>query len=323
MKRKICIAGKNDIAVNSLQYVLNFFKKKEVCVILNTSDDFVDGWQKSLGLFAVKNNIDIVNIEDVCNIDDLIFVSLEYDKIINPLIFNSSRLFNIHFSYLPEYKGVYTSIFPILHGRSYSGVTLHCIDQGIDTGDIIDQVKFSISGMTSFDLYRKYSEVGEKILVKNFQDLFRNKFAKIKQEREYSTYYSRKSIDVSDVNIKFNQTAFQVKNFVNALNFRPYQLPYCYMHKINRVKMTNIRSYKKFGEVIFENKEFYQISTLDYDVILFKDYFDDLKFFCENNDVDSLKKILQYTLNDYSTDKYGLSSIDYVKKYELLDGIIY
>lgn len=321
MKRKICIAGKNNIAVNCLQYALNFFEKKEVCVILNKSDDFVDGWQKSLGLFAIKNDIDIVDIEDVYNIDNLIFLSLEYDKIINPCIFKTCRLFNIHFSYLPEYKGVYTSILPILHGKSYSGVTLHCIDQGIDTGDIIDQVKFAISEMTSFDLYKRYLEEGEKIFVKNFQNLVRNNFLKKNQSCDYSTYYSRNTLDVKDVNIKFNQTAFQIKNFVNAFNFRPYQLPFFYNYKINRLIISNNRSIKKFGEVIFECDEFYKVSTLDYDVFLFKDYFDDLKTFCKSKDICSLRKIIKFTLKDHSTDKNGLSCIDYIKKYELFDAI--
>ena len=69
---------------------------------------------------------------------------IEFDQIIKPTEFRSNRLFNIHFSYLPEFKGMYTSAIPILQGSTHTGVTLHGIDQGIDTGPIIAQEKFEI-----------------------------------------------------------------------------------------------------------------------------------------------------------------------------------
>ena len=40
---------------------------------------------------------------------------------------------------------MYTSIWPIINGENYCGVTLHEIDSGIDTGDIIDQIKVKIN----------------------------------------------------------------------------------------------------------------------------------------------------------------------------------
>lgn len=73
--------------------------------------------------------------------DDLIFISLEFDKIVNPDLFKDARLYNIHFSLLPSYKGMYTSAIPILNGEEMVGVTFHEIDKGIDTGNIIAQKK--------------------------------------------------------------------------------------------------------------------------------------------------------------------------------------
>lgn len=98
--------------------------------------------------------------------DDVIVLSLEYDKIIKVNNFKSKQIYNIHFSYLPYYRGVYTSIFPILNNESYSGVTLHIIDEGIDTGDIIDQIKFNIKNYTAWDLYNKYNYYAYELLKK-------------------------------------------------------------------------------------------------------------------------------------------------------------
>ena len=59
--------------------------------------------------------------------------------------FFSKELFNFHFSLLPKYRGCHTNFFQIYNGEKISGVTLHKIDNGIDTGPIIDQLKFSIN----------------------------------------------------------------------------------------------------------------------------------------------------------------------------------
>ena len=48
---------------------------------------------------------------------------------------------------------MYTSYWPIKNGEKKSGVTLHKIDSGIDTGDIISQLSFDIDEDTLFSLY--------------------------------------------------------------------------------------------------------------------------------------------------------------------------
>ena len=134
----ICIAGKNDIAVEILLYLLDrTIKKENIYVIPNKTDDGKNNWQRSLLKNANELNINIASLEQVYNIENLLFLSLEFDKIINPLNFRTKQLFNIHFSLLPKYKGMFTSILPILNNDKITGVTFHRIDKGIDTGDII------------------------------------------------------------------------------------------------------------------------------------------------------------------------------------------
>ncbi|EAK1781968.1 hypothetical protein CVR99_08615, partial [Campylobacter upsaliensis] len=141
---KVCIAGKNDIAVNALEFLLTFYEPKDLIVVPNQNDEGKDTWQRSLKKVAQKYGVKIVSLEECYSVKDLLFISLEFDLIIKPEKFVSKRLFNIHFSNLPKYKGVYTSIMPILYGENEAGVTLHYIDDGIDTGDIISQRLFKI-----------------------------------------------------------------------------------------------------------------------------------------------------------------------------------
>ncbi len=47
---KFCIAGKNNIAVNALDYLINelHFSKENIFVVINKTDSGVNLWQKSL-----------------------------------------------------------------------------------------------------------------------------------------------------------------------------------------------------------------------------------------------------------------------------------
>jgi methionyl-tRNA formyltransferase len=60
---------------------------------------------------------------------------------------------------------MYTSAWPILNGEDETGVTLHEIDEGIDTGNIIDQISFPITeDDTARDLYFKYLKYGSMLI---------------------------------------------------------------------------------------------------------------------------------------------------------------
>lgn len=134
--------------------------------------------------FAEKRDVEIIELEDAYNIKDMIFLSLEFDQIIIPERFQTTELYNIHFSLLPKYRGCYTSILPILHDEKYTGVTLHKIRSGIDTGEIIAQEVVEIGANdTSLDLYKILIESGTKVVRENLLKLINNTFTTIPQEK--------------------------------------------------------------------------------------------------------------------------------------------
>ena len=58
-KKLICVAGKNDIAVFLLEYLIkkNVSNQFELCVTCNKSETGKNGWQRSLRFFARQNSI--------------------------------------------------------------------------------------------------------------------------------------------------------------------------------------------------------------------------------------------------------------------------
>lgn len=268
----ICVAGKNNIAIDVCQFVVEHYSCANIFAVVNKTDKGNDGWQKSFLKYVQQTpRVQLVTLEDLYNVPNLVFISVEYDCIIKPSLFKTEQLYNVHFSMLPKYKGVYTSVWPILNGDKYSGVTLHKIDRGIDTGDIIAQRRITISRKeTSYSLYHKFIKYGTMLVIKYIDKLIRGNVVSFPQESFGSTYYSRRSIDYMNLQIDLNCTAAQIDKQIRAFYFPAYQIPQVYDRNIIGTQITKHRSVKCPGMVLLETEDLIRLSTIDYDIILRK-----------------------------------------------------
>jgi methionyl-tRNA formyltransferase len=297
----LIIAGKSDLAVDVLEHALNK-KNINIYVVLNKTEDFKNSFQKSLGFYSKLWNVDIISLEQAYELKNAVFLSLEYDKLIKPKLFKSNHLFNIHFSKLPEYKGQYTSSWPILNNEIESGVTLHLIDDGIDTGATIDQVIFPLEhNETARSLYQKYVENGTELVIKNLENLLKKNFISTPQEYINSSFYGISSINYSNLSIDYNKTAFQIDLQLRAFSFREYQLPKFNDYEIENSKILETKSLKKPGSLIKEDYGHFYVSTVDYDILLFKSFYENLWEYCKLNNFIELKELLSKVNLDLET----------------------
>jgi len=74
-----------------------------------------------------------------------LLVSIYYRTIISPMVLDRVRAFNAHTSLLPYNRGRSPIPWAIIGGDTYTGVTYHWIDAGIDTGPIILQAAVRIA----------------------------------------------------------------------------------------------------------------------------------------------------------------------------------
>lgn len=306
----IVIAGKNDIAVHGLFLAIEHFDNENIIVVINKNDKGEDGWQRSLLKVAKEKNIVIKTLNEVYEIEVDYFLSLEFDQIVKPEKLKTDNIYNIHFSELPKYKGMYTSVWPILYADSQSGVTLHKIDRGIDTGDIVAQKTFKLSESDrSQDCYRKYIHNSKALLSEWFVKIINNKVQPKKQLIINSTYFSKKAIDYSDLSIDFDKTAWQIQRQIYAFSFRPYQLLSMAGKNISDIKIKLEKSKLKPGTIIFENEDCFTVSTIDYDIEL---YCDKLDLFLEaipTMSIDAFSKNLITTLGVNDRNGKGWSPI--------------
>ena len=289
---KICIGGRNNIAVDVCQYLLKILPKECIYAIVGKNDDGDDYYQRSFLKYVTNKGINVVNLPDIYEWDDLIFLSLEFDRIINPKKFKSKKLFNIHFSLLPAYKGMYTSALPILNGEEYGGVTFHYMDQGIDTGNIVDQVKFQIpNDYKAIDLYLRCIKEGTDLVIKNLNNVLIGNIQSAPQPSKGSTYYSVDAIDYSNININFKATAGQIDCQIRAYSYRPFQLPVVEGYPIFYTEITDCKSTEKAGTIIENQADYIRVATIDYDILLYKDRLEEVMQCARTNDLNSLLNI--------------------------------
>ena len=131
-------------------------------------------------------------------------------------------------------------------------MTLHKIDNGIDTGDIIAQKNFHIGiNDTSRDVYFKFLENAFILFKENFAKILSNEYSSKKQPQVNSSYYSKGTLDFKNIKIDFNITSFEIHNQLRAFMFKEYQLP-----EINGIKVEkSILTDSFIGYNCFKEKE--------------------------------------------------------------------
>jgi methionyl-tRNA formyltransferase len=114
-----------------------------------------------------------------------------FAKLLSEKIIRSAEhgTFNIHPGYLPQYRGPFPTAWAILNGENSFGITIHYVDIGIDTGDIIFQRKFDIlPDETGHEIYKKSMELSTEFYLQKLTEILYLNFKPIKQVG-YGSYY--------------------------------------------------------------------------------------------------------------------------------------
>lgn len=119
-------------------------------------------------------------------------ISFGYRHIIRQEIIDlfPDKIINMHISLLPYNKGADPNLWSYLE-NSPKGVTIHKIDKGLDTGDIILQKKVQddIENDTLKTSYDRLIQEIVKLFADNAEDILNNKITAHKQQDTGSIHY--------------------------------------------------------------------------------------------------------------------------------------
>jgi peptidoglycan/xylan/chitin deacetylase (PgdA/CDA1 family) len=95
-------------------------------------------------------------------------------RILKRTLFSVPRLgcINLHKGKVPEYRGTPPGFWELYDGRDAAGVTIHFVDDGLDTGDIVGEAEVGIHPKeTPESLKAKLDEQGTRLLVRVLRDI--------------------------------------------------------------------------------------------------------------------------------------------------------
>lgn len=99
-------------------------------------------------------------------------VVVAFGQIIRPEVLAALPMVNLHFSLLPRWRGAAPVERAILAGDSLTGVDLMVVEEGLDTGGIIDRVELAIEpDQTAAELRDRLVAAGTDLLVSFVDEL--------------------------------------------------------------------------------------------------------------------------------------------------------
>ena len=122
---------------------------------------------------------------------------------------------NLHPSLLPRYRGSQPLFWVFREGERETGVTVHFMDEGLDTGDIVLQARVAFAdGLSGAEADRLCAERGGELLVEAMGLLAAGKLPRVPQSSDF-TYYPSPTAD--DFYIPTSWTARRAFNFMRGV----------------------------------------------------------------------------------------------------------
>ena len=231
---RILFAGTPEIAVPSLEKAAAEF---EVCGVL-TNPDKVQGRGKKIlpppiKVKAMELGIPVFQFSKLGSDSRKVITALGPDIL---AVFAYGRIFgpkflslfkhggiNVHPSLLPKYRGSSPLLSAILNGDKESGITVQQIALEMDSGDILSQMRFPLTGKeTTLSLSKYAAAKGADLLVEVLHRIDEGTADAVPQNDAEASYCGK--VEKSDGMIDWAEAAEIIERKIRAFN--PW--PVCY-----------------------------------------------------------------------------------------------
>ncbi len=224
---KIVFMGTPDYAVKTLESLIG--SEHEVAAVFAQPDKPVGRKQiltpPPVKVCALEHNIPVFQpnsvktgeaLEILKEINPDVIVVVAYGKILPKEILDLPKYgcVNGHASLLPKYRGASPIQWCIVCGETETGVTTMLMDEGMDTGDILETVTVKIGEEeTAEELFERLSDISANLMLSTLKGLENGSVTPKKQQGE-ATYAP--IIKKEMAFIDFNKNANEIHNAVRG-----------------------------------------------------------------------------------------------------------
>lgn len=184
-------------------------------------------------------------------------VVVAYGKILPKEILDLPKYgcINGHASLLPKLRGASPIQWAIVTGEKITGVTTMLMDEGMDTGDILETAVIDIGDEeTAEELFDRLSVISADLMISTLKKAQNNELSPKKQNHADATYAP--IIKKEMAHLDFNKTADEICNAVRG--FYSWPCAYCFINgkriKVIKAKKANLTA-QECGVVIDSNNK--------------------------------------------------------------------
>jgi methionyl-tRNA formyltransferase len=152
-----------------------------------------------------------------------LLLSVQYDRILKPALISIPRkgAYNLHFGPLPRLRGCFPTKWAIIEDEP-AGVAFHCIDPGIDSGDVIDRAVVPLAtDETDQSLYDRLQVVGHEVFRRQLAWMRRLDPPQPQRQDESRASYHPKQLPYGGI-LDWQRDAPWLERFVRAFTFPPH-----------------------------------------------------------------------------------------------------
>ena len=180
-------------------------------------------------IFAGASLRDTSVIAAVRELKPEIGISVLFGHILHPSLIElfPKGCINLHPSLLPYNRGAHPNVWSILEGTP-AGVTLHYIDAGIDTGDIIAQHEVQVQPIdTGASLYHKLELTGLELFKQTWPAIRENQTPRQAQVSDRGTRHRVRDLEkIDEIDLQATYKAQDLIDLLRARTFPPYSGAY-------------------------------------------------------------------------------------------------
>jgi methionyl-tRNA formyltransferase len=193
-----------------------------ICVRFDSVDPVLKNYSDTYQIPYFKvpniNSSDFLSVIDQFKCD--LLVSMSFNQIFRQHILNVTPhgIINCHAGLLPFYRGRNILNWALINDETEFGITVHYVDLGIDTGDIILQRQFPIIEESNYDTLLKisYNECAN-ILFDAIKLIQNNQVVRKKQIEIHKTGFYCGRRQAGDELINWNSKSREIFNFIRAI----------------------------------------------------------------------------------------------------------
>ncbi len=154
-------------------------------------------------------------------------VSVFFGYILRQPILELMPCINLHPAYLPYNRGAYPNVWSIIEDTP-AGVTLHYMDVGVDTGDIIAQQIVPVEPVdTGESLYKKLEQASVDLFKQSWPLLRAGRAVRLSQPASAGTTHRVKDVEqIDEIDLDRTYTGRELINLLRARTYPPYASAY-------------------------------------------------------------------------------------------------